>query len=498
MTNWTKDNIPDLNGKVFIITDANSGLGYECTLALAEKGGTVIMACRSLERAQHSLDAIRQAVPSASLESMELDLASLKSVCAFAESFKNKYDRLDVLINNGSPIIAERSITEDGFESHFGVNHLGHFALTGLLLGILLKTPSSRVVTVGSREHVNGKIQWDDLMSERSYDWTTAYRQSKLANMLFAFELSRGLGAMGSSTLSVAAHPGLARTGWVENNLSGFIKVLGKIKSLISYQRASLTALPVLYAAVDPNAKSGSYYGPEHDTKGYPVEVQASEAAYNETDAERLWELSEKLTGVKYEEVIEEIKWEEYYQKKKGHAPRQLLLDVLEKYPTGDSLHAIDLGSGDGTETVVLLSRGWKVLAVDGTEAAIKHLMNKVPQDAQVRLQTRVARFEEITLPQTDLIHASLSIPFCYPSQFPALWEKITNALNPGGRFAGQFFGVRDSWANEPDMTFHTEKQVRQMLDGLEIEYFYEQDEDGEATSGPKHWHVFTVIARKV
>jgi len=193
----------------------------------------------------------------------------------------------------------------------------------------------------------------------------------------------------------------------------------------------------------------------------------------------------------------EETGWDEYYKKIRGRAPRQLLLDVLEKYPTGESLHAIDLGCGDGTEVVVLLSRRWNVLAVDGTESAIEHLMEKVPQDAQVRLQTRVARFEDVTLPRTDLIHASLSIPFCHPDQFPAMWEKITNALNPGGRFAGQFFGIRDSWANDPDMTFHTEEQVHAMLDGLDVEYFHERDEDGEATSGPKHWHVFTVIARK-
>ena len=194
----------------------------------------------------------------------------------------------------------------------------------------------------------------------------------------------------------------------------------------------------------------------------------------------------------------EETIWEEYYEKIQGRKPRPLLIDVLEKYPTGESLHAIDLGCGDGTETVVLLSRGWTVLAVDGTPAAIKHLMEKVPKDAHVRLKTQAAKFEDVTLPQTDLIHASLSLPFCHPSHFPALWEKITSAVNPGGRFAGQFFGVNDSWADDPDMTFHTEEGVCAMLEQFEIEHFLEQDEDGEATSGPKHWHVFTVIARKI
>lgn len=297
MTNWTKNDIPNLNEKVFVVTGANSGIGYESSLALAEKGATVIMACRNLERAQHSLDAIRQAVPSAKLTLMKLDLASLKSVHNFAEAFKSKHDRLDVLINNGGPVGAVRSVTEDGFESHFGVCHLAHFALTGLLLDILLITSSSRVVTVGSRMHANGKIAWEDLMSEHSYDRWKAYSQSKLANLMFAFELSRKLETKGASTKSVATHPGQAKTSWADNNLNGLMKFLAKFVG----QSASMGALPVLYAAVDSKVQSGGYYGPEHDKKGYPVEVQASEVAYNEADAKRLWELSEKLTGVAYE-----------------------------------------------------------------------------------------------------------------------------------------------------------------------------------------------------
>lgn len=196
--------------------------------------------------------------------------------------------------------------------------------------------------------------------------------------------------------------------------------------------------------------------------------------------------------------ALEEVNWDEYYQKIQGRAPRQLLLDALEKFPAGESLQAIDLGSGDGTETVVLLSRGWNVLAVDSESAGIKRLMDKVPQGAQPHLQTQVAKFEEVVLPLADLIHASYSIPFCHPDHFPALWEKIVNALKPGGRFAGQFFGVHDSWADSKGMTFHTETQVRAMIERFETEYFHEQDEDGQAASGPKHWHVFTVIARKL
>ena len=186
MENWTKENISNLDGMTCIITGANSGVGYESTLVLAEKGATVIMACRNLAKGQRSLDSIKQAVPAAKLDLMELDLASLTSIKAFANAFKSKYDKLDVLINNGGPIIALRNVTEDGFESHFGINHLGHFALTGLLLDCLLNTPSSRVVTVSSRMHVDGKMEWDDLMSEHSYDRMAAYRQSKLAQMIFA------------------------------------------------------------------------------------------------------------------------------------------------------------------------------------------------------------------------------------------------------------------------------------------------------------------------
>jgi len=190
--------------------------------------------------------------------------------------------------------------------------------------------------------------------------------------------------------------------------------------------------------------------------------------------------------------------WDDYYKKIQGRAPRQLLLDALEKFQSQTALQAIDLGSGDGTETAVLLSRGWHVLAVDGEPSGIKRLIEKVPPDVQVHLETQVAKFEEVILPSADLIHASYSIPFCHPDHFPTLWEKISTALNPGGRFAGQLFGVRDSWADNTNMTFHTAEQVRAMLNGFETEHFHEEDADGQAASGPKHWHVFTVIALKM
>lgn len=192
--------------------------------------------------------------------------------------------------------------------------------------------------------------------------------------------------------------------------------------------------------------------------------------------------------------------WENYYQKTKGRATRKVLLDVLdiiEKGTPKDSRNAIDLGCGTGIETAILLERGWSVLAIDSEPGAIRHLIQNVSEEFRDRLETQVAKFEEVSLREADLIHASLSLPFCHPDHFPYLWEKIVSAIQPGGRFAGDFFGIRDSWANEPDMTFLTEEQVRGLLMDFAIESFQEMDEDGSATSGPKHWHKFTVIARK-
>lgn len=191
--------------------------------------------------------------------------------------------------------------------------------------------------------------------------------------------------------------------------------------------------------------------------------------------------------------------WKEYYHKIKGRAPRQLLLDVLTYYSDENNKQrtAIDLGCGDGTESALLLERGWNVLAIDGEPAAIQHLLLKVPEEKRALLRTQVAKFEDVSLPPADLIHASFSLPFCPPADFNVFWSKIVNAIKPVGRFAGQFFGVRDSWANEHDMTFHTEDQVHAMFEDFEMESFHEQDEDGTSASGPKHWHFFTVIARK-
>ncbi len=299
MTDWTADKIPNLTGKTAVVTGANSGLGYQTALRLAEHGALVILACRNQQRGEQAVQAIKTEVPGANVELMELDLASLKSIRAFAETFQSNYDQLDVLVNNGGVMGLRRTLTEDGFEMQLGVNYLGHFALTGLLLDSLSAAPAGRVVTVGSRMHADGAINWDDLMSEQTYDNWGAYSQSKLADLMFAFELQRRLEAAGSSVISISVHPGRAVTNWPDN-LDGVQKVLMSVVGRLVSQSAEMGALPQLYASTAPDVTPGAYYGPDGDTKGYPSETRASDAAYDETDAKRLWELSETLTGVSY------------------------------------------------------------------------------------------------------------------------------------------------------------------------------------------------------
>jgi tellurite methyltransferase len=194
------------------------------------------------------------------------------------------------------------------------------------------------------------------------------------------------------------------------------------------------------------------------------------------------------------------MKWEDFYKKVAGREPRPLLNDVLQYFPaeqTQPPRQAIDLGCGDGTETAFMLKQGWQVLAIDGEPTAIDYLLTKVSISEKALLQTQTARFEDVSLLPADLIYASYSLPFCAPEHFDVLWKKIVDNLKPNGRFAGEFFGVRDTWADNPDMTFHTEEQLRTRLSPLEIEVFREHEDDGQSAVGPKHWHVFTVIAKK-
>jgi NAD(P)-dependent dehydrogenase (short-subunit alcohol dehydrogenase family) len=302
--NWTTENIPDLNGKVAIVTGANSGIGYYTAVAFAEKGATVILACRNLEKSQAALDQLKAEVPGADVELMQLDLASLDTVRRFAEAFQAKYDRLDLLVNNAGIMMVPYGKTEDGFERQFGTNHLGHFALTGLLLDRILATPGARVVNVSSTGHRIGRMDFDDLMYEHGvgYSSSSAYGRSKLANLLFTYELQRRFEAAGADAMATAAHPGGANT-----NLQDEIGERWYVRPFVPLMRlmmqsANMGALPTIRAAVDPDAEGGQYYGPGGimEQRGYPVLVQSSGASHNHADAQRLWKVSEELTGVSF------------------------------------------------------------------------------------------------------------------------------------------------------------------------------------------------------
>jgi len=295
--NWTTDKIPNLTGKIAVVTGANSGIGYETALALAQKGATVVMACRNLQKAEIAVKQIQQTNPLGKLEIMALDLGDLDSVRRFATTFHEQYDQLDMLINNAGIMVPPYGTTIQGFETQIGVNHLGHFALTGLLLNLLLQTPQSRVVTVSSVAHRFGQIDFNDLHWERkSYKPNQAYGQSKLANLLFTYELHRKLVAAGQSTIAVAAHPG-----WTETNLQQHSGMASFFNPFFA-QPQSMGALPTLRAAVDADISGGTYYGPAGfmEMRGRPVQVQSNKASHNLADAKQLWQISEELTGVTF------------------------------------------------------------------------------------------------------------------------------------------------------------------------------------------------------
>lgn len=297
MSKWTTNDISNQEGRVAIVTGANSGIGYETARALAEKGAEVIMACRSNERGQKAFNQIKAKNPSANVKLMQLDLSSLDSVRQFASKFREQYNHLDLLINNaGVMAIPQRQETADGFEMQFGTNHLGHFALTGLLIDMILNTPNARVVTVSSGVHYFGRIHFADLNAEKSYKPQAAYAQSKLANLLFTYELQRRFEKAGAKALAVAAHPG-----WTESNLqvhSPFIQFLNPFLA----QQPDMGALPTLYAAT-AEVNGSEYFGPDGlvEMRGYPKKVNSNKRSHDEQVAARLWQVSEELTGVHYE-----------------------------------------------------------------------------------------------------------------------------------------------------------------------------------------------------
>ncbi len=301
---WTTANIPDLSNKTIIVTGGNSGLGYEAVKAFSKNGANVIMACRSLEKGENAKKEIQQSAISGTIEVAQLDLGDLKSVRAFAIWFKKNNPTLDVLLNNAGIMTTPYFTTKDGFEGQIGTNHLGHFALTGLLMECLKSTSNSRIVTVSSMAHKQGKIDFSNLLFEggKGYTPMKAYGRSKLANLLFAYELQRRLEAKQITTIALAAHPGVSNTNLFHHLEKNFIiKLINPLLSLVK-QPQEMGALPEIRAAVDPNAKGGEYYGPDgfNEMKGHPVLVQSNKTSHDTNVAKKLWEWSEKLTGVFY------------------------------------------------------------------------------------------------------------------------------------------------------------------------------------------------------
>ncbi|MFB1063434.1 oxidoreductase [Natrinema sp. H-ect4] len=303
---WTADDIPEQDGRTIVITGANSGIGLEATRELARNGATVIMACRSVERGEDAANGVRGEIPDADLRVEGCNLGDLESVRSFAAGLED--EAIDVLINNAGVMAIPRSETADGFETQFGVNHLGHFALTGLLLESLATDGEepARVVTVSSGVHESGEIDFDDLQHEESYDKWEAYAQSKLANVLFAYELERRFLTANTNAQSMAVHPGYANTQLQyrgpEQSGSQVRKAAMKLMNTVVAQSAEMGALPTLYAATAPDAEGGAYYGPGgfQNMRGTPERQASSDQSYDEETARRLWAVSENLTGVTY------------------------------------------------------------------------------------------------------------------------------------------------------------------------------------------------------
>ena len=297
---WDIDDIADLSEKTIVVTGGNSGLGFEAAKALSAKGAEVILACRSTKKGESAKKEILEEHPRVKINVMTLDLAELESIHSFAKNLGEKYPKIDVLLNNAG-IFCPYQKTKDGFEMQIGTNHLGHFALTGLLLPLLKNTPGSRVVNVSSLGHTFGKMDFDNFMCENgTYSIIKAYGNTKLSNLLFTYELQRRFEKNNIDCISVAAHPGLSKS-----NLSKYVNKqtlykIGMALSSIITQSTSTGALPEIMASVDPHVKGGEYYGPGgfKEWRGHPVKVESNEASHNLKDAEKLWELSEKLTGI--------------------------------------------------------------------------------------------------------------------------------------------------------------------------------------------------------
>ena len=300
---WTEKDVPDQSGRLAIVTGSNTGLGYDTARVLAARGARVVMAVRDTAKGDAAAARIRQLSPGAEVTVQKLDLGSLKSVRESAAEMAAAHPRIDLLINNAGVMYPPKQTTADGFELQFGTNHLGHFALTGLLLKNLLPVDGSRVVVVASIAHnIRAKVDFDDLQWEhRRYDRVAAYGQSKLANLMFTYDLQRRLAAANAKTLAVAAHPGVAATELVRHvpgaGLPGVNWLSGKLLN-----SAEMGALPTLRAATDPSVKGGEYYGPDgfRELRGYPKLVSSTAQSHDVAVQQRLWKVSEELTGVTF------------------------------------------------------------------------------------------------------------------------------------------------------------------------------------------------------
>jgi len=304
-SSWTAADIPDQSGRAVIVTGANSGLGLNTARELARAGAHVVLACRNLDKGEAARAGIAAQVPGAQLELEALDLSSLDSVRSFAQTFRDGHEGLDLLINNAGVMATPRRHTADGFELQLGTNHLGHFTLTAQLLDMIEGRTDGRVVTLSSNAHKMGRIAFDNLGGERHYFRWRAYAQSKLANLLFALELDRRLRAAGSSVKSLAAHPGYASTNLQHAGPPGIDSAIMRVSNVVIAQSEEMGALPTLYAATEPGLESGTYVGPDGfaEQRGHPEPVRPNRAARDEDVARRLWEVSEQLTGARFEPV---------------------------------------------------------------------------------------------------------------------------------------------------------------------------------------------------
>lgn len=294
---WDIKNVASQHGRIVIITGANSGIGYETALALAQKDATIVMACRDLKSAATAMSKIKTIYSKAQITCMEIDLSSLQSVRNFVETFKNNFDRLDLLINNAGIMMSPYKLTDDGFENQLATNFIGHFALTGLLMQLLLHTANSRVITLSSLSFKWAPINFDDLHFSKKYDRKKAYGQSKRACLVFAYELNKRLSESNANTISIAAHPGLSKT-----NLDRYFPSLIRPLGILFLQNQKKGALPILFASLQSELKGGEYIGPDGfgEMRGNPTVVDSDDATKNRDIAHRLWEVAEKITGVHY------------------------------------------------------------------------------------------------------------------------------------------------------------------------------------------------------